>query len=206
MTPSTPYGLSASTAGTCLVTATKAGDAIYEPVSSAPTTLTFAARPVDPVDPVGPVVPVVPSGPADPSPSPSPSPAPSPTPSPTPAAPSTGTPPADPGTATGPTTPPGTAPGTAAQAPGKVTKLKVAGKPTKGRRKVTWTMSAGGARATSYQVTVRKGRTEVLSKTVTKPQVTLKRSKLPRGGLKVSVTSLNAVGAGKPTSASFKVR
>ena len=43
VSPTTPYKLSTTSAGTCSVTATKAGDVNYEPVSSVPTTVTFAA-------------------------------------------------------------------------------------------------------------------------------------------------------------------
>jgi hypothetical protein len=38
----TPYKLTATSKGTCSVTGTKAGDANYQPVSSAPTTVTFS--------------------------------------------------------------------------------------------------------------------------------------------------------------------
>ena len=43
---SPPYTLSTTTSGTCTVTATKAGDADYAPVSSAPTTVTIEQAPV----------------------------------------------------------------------------------------------------------------------------------------------------------------
>ena len=42
ISPSEPFTLSVTSAGTCVVTATNAGDANFLPVSSAPTTVTFA--------------------------------------------------------------------------------------------------------------------------------------------------------------------
>ena len=91
--------------------------------------------------------------------------------------------------------------------PGKVRSLKVAGKKDDAKRTVTWKapLSTGGAPVTGYVVVVKKGHQVVLTKTVTKLSLKVKRSKLPAGKLKVTVSAKNAKGLGAGVTASFKV-
>lgn len=87
-----------------------------------------------------------------------------------------------------------TRPGVAA--PGPVTKLKIASKGPK--RIVSWQPATG---ATSYAVTIAKGKKTVLATTVTTAKLTVKAKKLPAGKLKVTVTPLNSGGAGAASKA-----
>ncbi|WP_244931607.1 choice-of-anchor Q domain-containing protein [Nocardioides sp. W7] len=129
--------LTVSTAGTCWVTATKAGSLGLEPVSSAPTTVTFAAV-----------------------------------------------------------------------RPTAVRALKVSGKIAAARRVVSWTApgSTGGLPITGYVVTVTKGAKKVSTTTTRARKVTLKRARLPRGRLTVTVVVRTAAGTGPVVRKVFKVR
>ncbi len=245
--------LTATTAGTCLVTATKEGDALHEPVSSSPTVVTFEKVAQAPlvvtstrgtqgtplplvseggsgtgplawtaadgtatgcrVDPEAPfrlraespgtcrvvvtkaadrnhhaassaaTLVTLDAPPVAPVPAPSPSPTPSPTPAPAPEP----------------------APGPVVGTPGKVSRVKVAGRPAAGRRKVTWRAPAGTGPVT-YQVVVSRGKAKVLTRTVTRTRLVLKRSELRKGRLKVTVTPLAAGTSGRSTSTGFRVR
>ncbi len=92
-------------------------------------------------------------------------------------------------------------------APGAVTGLKVAGRKTARKRIVTWKPGpAGTSPVTSYVVTVTKGRKKVLSRSTPATRLVLKRKKLVRGKLTVTVTAVSAVGAGPAAGTTFVVR
>jgi hypothetical protein len=218
-----PAELSAETAGTCLVTATKAADGVYDAVSSVPTTVTLAKAVqaalhlVTVAGTVGTPLALRISG----------------------------------GSGTGAVgfaviggtgcslsrTPPYTlTAGTAgtcvvratkaadarydgavsaaqtvrfsATVPGTVRRLKVTGKASAKRRSVTWQAPAslGGTRITGYRVVVVKGSRTVFKATVTTTRIILRSAKLHHGRFTVRVQALNGVGPGRAVAARFTVR
>lgn len=92
-------------------------------------------------------------------------------------------------------------------APGAVRGLDVAGKPAAPKRKVTWSApaSAGGAPVTGYVVTVAKRAKTLLTRTVTRTGLTLKRKKLAPGRLVVTVVAVNSAGPGAPATVKLRV-
>lgn len=213
--------LKASTAGTCLVTATKAGSSVFEPVSSASTTVTFVASAQAPLvvtttrGTYGAALTLATSGGSGPG-----------------AVSYTvgnGTAACTLRGATLTVSTAGTCRVTATKAgglglapvssvpttvtftagrPGKVRALKVAGKAGAARRSVSWgaPASTGGLPITRYVVTVTKGAKKVSTTTTRARKVTLKRARLPRGRLTVTVVARTAAGTGPVVKKVFTVR
>lgn len=93
-------------------------------------------------------------------------------------------------------------------APGKVRALKVKRAATAKKRPVTWRLpaQAGNPEITGYRVIVKKGNRTVLTRTVTKRKIVLKRGALPKGKLRVIVRARNAKGFGPQAQKKFKVK
>jgi hypothetical protein len=109
-----------------------------------------------------------------------------------------------------PPPPPPPPPAPALTKPSAVTRLTVLGRPSAPRRVVRWRSPRinGGSAVIAYRVKVRHGRKKILGKVVvgSRHRVLLRRSRLPRGKLVVTVRAVNAVGAGPAARRSFVVR
>lgn len=91
--------------------------------------------------------------------------------------------------------------------PGKVTGLKVLGKPAAAHRKVVWKApDFVGSGITGYRVTVKKGTSVRVSSTVTATRLVVDRASLGRGKHAVRVVAVNADGAGPAAVVRFTVR
>ncbi|MGH1563991.1 fibronectin type III domain-containing protein [Mumia sp. DW29H23] len=94
--------------------------------------------------------------------------------------------------------------------PSKVRALKVSGKQTAAKRRISWKApaSTGGARITAYRVVVRKGGKTLVAKTVSgsRRSLVVKRSKLRNGKVTVSIRARNAKGYGPTVKKIFRVK
>jgi len=90
--------------------------------------------------------------------------------------------------------------------PGSVGALKVKGPAQAKKRRVTWARPTSGGPATRYRVSISKGARQLVSVSVIRPKLVVKRSALVRGRLKVTVTAYNAAGGSAPASRKFSVR
>lgn len=93
-------------------------------------------------------------------------------------------------------------------APGPGQGLTVAGRTTAKQRVVTWRApaSTGGAAVTSYRVSVLKSARSLYAASVTGTRLTLRTARLARGTLTLRVVAVNRVGAGRAATVTFRVR
>ena len=96
--------------------------------------------------------------------------------------------------------------GSSVRRPGSVGALKVKGPAHAKKRSMTWARPTSGGTATGYRVSISKGARQLVSVSVSRPKLVVKRSALSRGRLKVTVTAYNSAGGSAPVSRKFRVR